>query len=412
MNWALLIIVTFAIALLLGELLGKRAGISGQKRKQEEAEAEHRHRLMGMESQSDKFRNEIKHLKEKVDQQLHFLVTIPEMVKNMNSMLPLAELVAASIRMAKQMIDTDQIEVYRFSPNGGMLRLMDAYGKRKGQKVEFKLGEGLIGKAAEMGLTVTPNMLKEGLAGTDSIEMAAPIIFHSKMLGVIGIGKVKAPSGNEKRFLSMIADLMAVALRNLASFDSVKEDSIRDALTGLFNRRHFMEAAAAALHKAANYNFPLSICIFDIDHFKSYNDTNGHLMGDELLKELGGLLKQKSRSSNLVSRYGGDEFMILLNETDREKSMLFAGKLIEAIAGYPFKRKEKQPLGTISISGGIATFPEDGEELEDLLKKADMALYASKKAGRARIMHFDENETKQEDLPGLSKSEFKKSTME
>lgn len=390
-HWVIPLLITFMIALLLGNLVGKRAGISKQKKVQEEAEVEQRHRLLGMESQAVKLRNEVKLLKDKVEQQLHFLVTIPEMVKNMNSMLPLNDLIAASIRMAKQMIDTDQIEVYRFLQDEKNLRLVDAYGNRKGQKTEFRLGEGIIGKTAQMGLTITPDLIKDACTGDELIEMAAPIIFHSQILGVIGIGKVKSPSGNEKRFLSMIADLMAVALRNLASYDSVKQDSIRDPLTGLFNRRHFMKTAAEALNKAANYNFSLSLCIFDIDHFKNYNDTNGHLMGDELLKELGSLLKQKSRSTNIICRYGGDEFMILLSETDGEQSKLFARKLTEAITSYPFKNKKKQPLGTISISGGMASFPENGRDIEELLKKADIALYASKKAGRGRITHFDES---------------------
>jgi diguanylate cyclase (GGDEF)-like protein len=130
---------------------------------------------------------------------------------------------------------------------------------------------------------------------------------------------------------------------------------------------------------------PLSVFIFDIDHFKNYNDTNGHPAGDELLRSIGRLIKHSLRPGDVACRYGGEEFIIAMTETDREAGYEQAEKVRKTIAATRLQHGEKQPLGMISISGGVASFPKDGTSVSELIQLADEALYQSKKGGRNRV---------------------------
>ena len=128
-----------------------------------------------------------------------------------------------------------------------------------------------------------------------------------------------------------------------------------------------------------------SIFLFDIDNFKNYNDTNGHVDGDQLLKELANVLKENTNADDLVARYGGEEFIVLFRDIGKEHAMAYAEKIRKRIEAHPFEHREKQPLGCISISGGVAEYPADGRTVEDVIKHADGALYESKESGRNRI---------------------------
>ncbi|NIT03413.1 diguanylate cyclase, partial [Candidatus Saccharibacteria bacterium] len=176
----------------------------------------------------------------------------------------------------------------------------------------------------------------------------------------------------------MVGDLAGIALRNTEFLTAAKKEAITDPLTGLYNRRHFFDEAAEAVLKASSYEFPLSIFIFDIDNFKNYNDTNGHSEGDVLLKEMGGLLKKHTRSTNTVARYGGEEFIVLIRDCDKDQAMAYAENIRKLIESHPFNHREKQPLGFVSISGGVASYPADGKSIKEIVELADRALYRSK----------------------------------
>jgi diguanylate cyclase (GGDEF)-like protein len=349
-------------------------------------EEEFKHALELAKSSSRGLQQKVQVLSQQIERHLHFLVRLPEAVKNINTVLSFDDLIAACMRLVKEMIDTDETEIYLYSRSKNSMRLIRAVGSRRGEKIEYKMGEGIIGIAAKNRITITREILKN--AWPEPIEMAAPMIFRKDLLGVIGIGKVKSPTGNEKRFLSMIADMTAVALYNLESFNVIKNEAIRDPLTGLYNRKYFLEVARESLQKASSYNFPLSVFIFDIDNFKTYNDTHGHLSGDELILKLGAILRQNTRSTNVIARYGGDEFIVLLNETEKEDGLIFAEKWKKLIESHPFKGEGAEAL-PVTISGGLASFPSDGQTVEELIKKADLALYESKRAGRDRITGYN-----------------------
>lgn len=165
----------------------------------------------------------------------------------------------------------------------------------------------------------------------------------------------------------------------------MKEQMHIDPLTGLYNRRYMNIVLNDLLILGKECQQPFSILIFDIDHFKNFNDTLGHPEGDELLTALGEQLLRFFRENDKVFRTGGEEFMVLLQNCDKGHGFARGKKLSEYISTYPFKGREAQPHGQITISLGIASYPEDGEDIEELIRKADQACYIAKESGRNRV---------------------------
>ncbi|MBM4128555.1 MAG: GGDEF domain-containing protein, partial [Nitrospira sp.] len=203
------------------------------------------------------------------------------------------------------------------------------------------------------------------------------------------LGKIKMMGGNERRFIAMVADLAGVTLQSCEYLETAKTEAITDALTGLYNRRYFYERAREAAYKAISYNSPISIFIFDIDHFKKYNDLNGHAEGDYLLREISKLLKEQSRGTDVIARYGGEEFIVLMPGTDKESAYTYSEKIRQVIEHFPFRHREKQPAGFVSVSGGVASFPFDGNSIDAVIRLADEALYDSKRSGRNMVKKYE-----------------------
>ncbi len=173
---------------------------------------------------------------------------------------------------------------------------------------------------------------------------------------------------------------------DLEQVNNVLRDlAIRDGLTGLFNHRHFQEKLAMEVSRSRRHGRDFSIVFFDVDHFKKYNDTHGHPMGDQLLRELGDILKERLRKSDMAARYGGEEFVLLLPETSKEGAMIAAENIRKHIAEYCFKGRDTQPEGVVSVSVGVATFNQNGEDAPSLIHQADQALYRAKHSGRNRV---------------------------
>jgi diguanylate cyclase (GGDEF)-like protein len=225
---------------------------------------------------------------------------------------------------------------------------------------------------------------KENAMG--QLWMAAPVIFKDKLLGVIGIGDIENPVGNESDLLRMIADIAGVALINQITLDEAQHKANTDPLTGLNNRNYFFQMAQHYVEKSIKDESSISIFLFDIDNFKHYNDTNGHAAGDKLLIELSQLIRETTRKEATIARYGGEEFIVMLSGITNKEAFLYAERLREKIAQYPFLHREKQPLGFVSISGGIASFPEDGDSIHKVIQLADMSLYRAKSEGKNRVL--------------------------
>lgn len=178
-------------------------------------------------------------------------------------------------------------------------------------------------------------------------------------------------------------------IRGVKEKDYYKGLSLIDGLTGLYNHFHFYHLLGQEIIKAQRYPQSVSLFMIDIDDFKIYNDTYGHLVGDEILRKLAMVLKKVVRKVDYVARYGGEEFSIILPQTDKEKSFISARRLMKVVEETQFKGEEKLPRGHLTISMGIAAYPEDATSLEELIHRADEALYKAKHSGKNQICLFN-----------------------
>lgn len=161
--------------------------------------------------------------------------------------------------------------------------------------------------------------------------------------------------------------------------------SYTDDLTGIYNHRFFIQQLSLEIERQKRYPSPLSLLMIDIDYFKHYNDTNGHLAGDEVLKAISILIQRGVRQSDIVARYGGEEFSAILINTNWKKAMEIAERIRRIISETNFPNEMYQPNGDLTVSIGVATFRPPISTLTDLIREADNALYRAKKAGRNRV---------------------------
>jgi diguanylate cyclase (GGDEF)-like protein len=167
--------------------------------------------------------------------------------------------------------------------------------------------------------------------------------------------------------------------------EQLLKETITDALTGLSNFRHFQGELKVETERARRYGRPLSVLLIDIDHFKNYNDTHGHELGNVVLQTASKALLEVLRTGDVLARYGGEEFVALLPETDQTQAKRVAERLREAVASCDFPGRETQPGGRLTISVGGAVFPTDAQVAQDLVVKADEDLYRAKELGRNRV---------------------------
>ncbi len=190
--------------------------------------------------------------------------------------------------------------------------------------------------------------------------------------------------GDLVRCGTVIAKFLAGANLEAAYHEEIYRMTVMDALTGVHNKRYFLEFLERELAGAARHQLPLSLVIFDIDHFKQVNDTHGHLAGDAVLKELGRRLKPRIRREDLIARYGGEEFACVLTKTNAAGAIPFAESLRQIVARDPFVFEEQSLPITISL--GIAEFfAPEAIPTEELIRVADEQLYAAKRGGRNRV---------------------------
>ncbi len=158
--------------------------------------------------------------------------------------------------------------------------------------------------------------------------------------------------------------------------------AVTDGLTGLYNHRHFHERLSLEVERSGRNGLPLSLLMIDVDHFKYYNDHNGHPAGDEVLRQVAHIMGDGRRANDFCARYGGEEFAIVLVDTSKLTAAQVAERLRDRVATFPFEHSNRQPGGQLSISVGVASFPDDAADAETLVRMADSALYAAKHGGR------------------------------
>lgn len=231
------------------------------------------------------------------------------------------------------------------------------------------------------GVRVTCRHLTEPLPAT---SLCLPLLAHGEVMGVLQLTASQPLAGIQKR-AAFFAEQVSMALANIGLRERLREEAIRDPLTGLFNRRYTREALERELRRANRHQEPVAVLMMDVDHFKRFNDTFGHQAGDHVLHELGKLLVANTRGSDVVSRMGGEELLAILPGANHEHALAKAEQLRGVVSRLQLVHAGRG-LGAITISIGVAVYAQHGDNADLLLKAADEALYQAKGAGRDRVM--------------------------
>ena len=229
--------------------------------------------------------------------------------------------------------------------------------------------------------------------------LCVPLIAQGETLGLLYVedkASLRAASPQAvqfeeaalKRRSIAVAERVSLALASLKLRELLRNQSIRDPLTGLYNRRYLEESLNRELQRAKRAGRSVSLVMLDLDRFKHFNDTFGHQVGDILLKEVAGVIKNRVRAGDLSCRYGGEEFSLIVAEVDTEGTRKCVESIREAIKHLSLQHRG-QTLGPITVSAGIATYPAHGDNSEDLIRAADEALYQAKRAGRDCIVVYE-----------------------
>jgi diguanylate cyclase (GGDEF)-like protein len=236
-----------------------------------------------------------------------------------------------------------------------------------------------------------------------------PLLAQGETLGILHLldGAMKqagdkkanaARMAENSRLAKILADAIGLGIANLKLRESMRSLSIRDPLTGLFNRRYMEEVLVQELHRSTRNKTQLAVIMIDIDHFKKFNDEFGHDGGDAVLRALGAFLKKHVRGSDIACRYGGEEFLLVLSPSAAEGARQRAEKIREDARHLSLSHAGAD-LGAITLSLGIALFPDHGAEGAAVVKAADLALYEAKRSGRNRVVMFEKEAAKPEAAP-------------
>src|SRR3954452_6897176 len=261
------------------------------------------------------------------------------------------------------------------------------------KNVRLKVGEGIAGWVAKNGeRLIVPDVMADPRFAKRIDEMTkwetqsiicVPLRSKLRVLGVIQLVNVHLDrfTNQETFFLQSLCDYAAIAIENARSVEKIQELTITDDCTGLYNARHLYKTLEAEVYRSARFGHEFSVIFIDLDHFKSVNDTHGHLVGSKLLAEVGYLIKSHLRLIDYAFRYGGDEFVILLPQTSKEAALIVARRLLEVMRVSEFMATEGLKLN-VRCSMGLATYPEDAKSAHEIIRQADEMMYSVKNTTR------------------------------
>lgn len=324
-------------------------------------------------------------------------------VQNLYTLYGISGIIGTGLEL-KELLRTILSEVTdKLQPHRSLVLLVDEDGKELNvaaaanfpgdvPRLRYQVGEGLFGQAFKTGESrlITDIRTAEGILPKDIIvpdagsAIVLPLRSRGKSVGVLAFFKQRPFVFVQDDFdiLKAVADHVAIALENAQLFKEVHVSAVCDELTGLYSQRYFVECLNDEMVRAARYNRPFSLLVLGLDYFKQYNAINGVDAGDTVLKRMAVILKEEVRNTDIVARYGADQFVVVVPETDKEGAVILAERLRKEVEHYPFHYKESQPGGNLTISIGLSYFPTDASNPEDLILRAEKALYRAKRAGK------------------------------
>ena len=332
-----------------------------------------------------------------------FLVVLPDVVRGLNTHMSKRSIPPLLAGALEQIFEPIQIAIYTRRGKNELV-LAHAKGLPDGMKLGHVvlIGEGRVGLAAKHQTVMDREDLHSDTLSrryvpdpTETpgapVDLIAPMVHEGLTLGVLCVGGVTRRLRDEKRMIKLVADLGSLALVNYDMVTRLESIANADSLTGLSTKRFLNLRLGQMTHQAEQTHKPLSVIIFDIDHFKRFNDTYGHLAGDEILKTVAKLLKENLRHDDIAARYGGEEFVAVLPSTTKEDAVRIAEKIRVAIEKQPFLPglgEGKTAPVSVTVSGGVACHLIDGASSNEILGAADQALYLAKEKGRNQIVGF------------------------
>lgn len=356
-------------------------------------------------------------------------ITLYEISRQLGSALDLESTMRNVLAGISKLLDAPDVELLKLEKGFDMLRVADFQGHEsdgnKMRQVQIKVGEGMIGSCAEMKKLISKADVKKDFSMGNltqhpllPTEVVIPLVQGDDLIGVINVSKVnKVPEQDEIRLLYVISQLAAMAIKNANFYMKIKELAEIDALTKMFNNRFFKEFVDKECERSQQYGDQFTLLLADIDHFKGFNDTFGHQVGDLVLAETASeFIKIARPDIDIAARYGGEEFCLVLPKMGMEEGRQTADRLRQNIADRSFKLTpdlmeadkvqeaiktppgnaedgkpimimdpDNIPLLHVTVSIGVATYPVHATNRDFMVKKSDEALYVAKESGRNQV---------------------------
>ena len=314
-----------------------------------------------------------------LDQQIAEITDLYHVTKETARALHVGELFGAALAIAPRLLKAKGLRLIDRSGEAARVWRAARTGEEAGD-----LEQGIVQRVHASGTVASASLAELGCpASADGLSRVAwaPLWREQQAIGVLVADDLP---DQQLKTLAIVANQLSLQLSRVLLYQQVEALAVTDALTGVFVRGHFLERAKEELARAQRHGLACTLMMADLDHFKQKNDTYGHLVGDVVLRSVARLLQRNLREIDMIGRYGGEEFLLLLVETPTEQALPIAQRLKQLVEVHPIRAYDELLSQTISV--GVAGYPEHADALDALIERADQALYAAKRAGRNRVV--------------------------